>query len=79
MVDVDFGPRRVQVEDLVDGLPQKLDVVRDHHDAAGEGFDPVPQPQDRIMIEVVRRLIQQQNIRTGEEHARKFHAASLPA
>ena len=79
VVHVDLGPRRIQVEDLVDGLPQQLDVVGDHHDPAGEGLDPVPQPQDRIVVEVVRRLVEEQDVRAGEEHAGEFHAAPLPA
>ena len=58
MVDVDVGAVGVEVEDLVDGVAQELDVVGDDHDAAGEGFNPVAQPHDRIVVEVVRWFVQ---------------------
>ena len=77
MIDVDLRAVRVQVEHLVDGIPQKLHVVGDDHDATGEGLDPVAEPHDRIVVEVVRGLVQQQHVRVGEEHARQLDASTL--
>ena len=69
VIDVDLGAVRIEVEDLVDGVTQQLDVVRNDHDAAGEGLDPVTQPDDRIVVEVVRGFVQKQYVCVGEEHA----------
>ena len=58
VIDVDLCAVRIEVEDPVDGVTQQLDVVRNDHDAAGEGLDPVAQPDDRIVVEVVRWFVQ---------------------
>ena len=57
VIDVNLCAVRIKVEDLVDGVTQQLDVVRNDHDAAGERLDPVAQPDDRIVIEVVRGFV----------------------
>ena len=69
VIDVDLRAVRIEVEDLVDGVAQQLHVVRNDHDAAGEGLDPVAEPDDRIVVQVVRRFVQKQHIRVGEQHA----------
>ena len=51
--------------------------MRNDHDAAGEGLDPVAQPDDRIVVEVVRGFVQEQDVRVGEEYAGKLDPASL--
>ena len=79
MVDVDLSTIRIQVEHLVDRVTEELDVVGNNHDATGERLNPVAQPDDRIVVEVVRGLIQEEYIGVGEEHACQFDAAALAA
>ena len=79
VIDVDVSAVGIQVKDLVDGVAQELNVVGDDHDAAGEGLDPVAQPHDRVVVEVVGRLVEEEHIRVGEEHAGEFDAAALTA
>ena len=77
MVDVDVGAVGVQVKHLIDGVAQQLDVVGDDHDAAGEGLDPVAQPHDGVVVEVVGGLVEEEDVGVGEEHAGEFDAATL--
>ena len=77
MIDVDLRAVCIEVEDLVDSVAQQLDVVRNDHDAAGEGLDPVAQPDDRIVIEVVCGFVEEQHVRVGEQHAGEFDPSAL--
>ena len=77
VIDVDLCAVRIEIEDLVDGVTQQLDIVRNDHDAARERLDPVPQPDDRIVVEVVRGFVQKQDVRVGKEHTGKLDPASL--
>ena len=79
MVDVEVGAVGVQVEHLIDGVAQQLDVVGDDQDATGEGLDPVAQPHDRIVVEVVGGLVEEEHVGVGEEHAGELDAAALAA
>ena len=79
VVDVDLGAVCIEVEHLVDRVAEELDVVGDDHDAAGERLNPVTQPHDRVVIEVIRGLIQEEYICIGEEHACQLDAATLAA
>ena len=79
VVDVDVGAVGVEVENLVDGVAQELNVVGDDHDAAGKGFNPVAQPHDRVVVEVVGGLVEQEHVGVGEEDAGELDAATLAA
>ena len=77
VIDVDLRAVCIEVENLVDGVAQQLDVVRNDHDAAGEGLDPVAQPDDRVVIEVVCGFVEEQHVRVGEQHAGEFDPSAL--
>ena len=79
VIDVDVSAVGIQVKDLVDSVAQELNVMGDDHDTAGEGLDPVAQPHDRVVVKVVGRLVEEEHIRVGEEHAGEFDAAALTA
>lgn len=79
VVDVDRGPVGVQVEHLVDDRLDQVDVVGDHDEAAAVGLQVVPQPDDGVGVEVVRRLVEEQGVRVGEQDAGELHAAALTA
>ena len=43
----------------------------------GEGLDPVAQPDDRVVIEVVCGFVEEQHVRVGEQHAGEFDPSAL--
>ena len=74
VVDVERGPVGVQVEHLVDDGLEQLDVVADDDQPAAVAREEVAQPDDRVGVEVVRRLVEQQRLRrprTGSGPARR--------
>ncbi|MPM72936.1 hypothetical protein SDC9_119912 [bioreactor metagenome] len=74
---IEGGAVGVQVEDLGDGLVEQPDIVADHHHTAVVGLDEVAQPDDRVGIQVVGRLVEQQRVGGAEQNARQFDAAAL--
>ena len=79
VVDVDLGPVGVEVEHLVDGRLEQGGVVADHHEPAPVRLQEVAQPDDRVGVEVVGRLVQQQRLRAGEQDPGQLHPAPLAA
>ena len=79
VVDVEDLAVRVEVEDAVHGRLEQLGVVADHDDAAGVATEEPAQPGDRVGVEVVRRLVEQQRLGAGEQHARELDPAPLAA
>src|SRR5690606_8556316 len=84
VVDVDLAADRVQEPHLRDDGIQQVDVVADDHESTGEGPQEVPQPHDRVVVQVVRGLVQEElNVTRvgiagrGEQDARQFHTAPL--
>jgi hypothetical protein len=79
VVDVDLGPVGVQVPDLVDHPVEQIDVVADHHDTAVVRAQEVAQPGDRVGVEVVGRLVEQQRRRAGEQDPGQLDPPALAA
>ena len=77
VVLVNHAAVRVQVEDTVDDQLHQLNVVADDHQAAREILQEVTQPQNRVGVQVVGRLVQQHGVRIGEENTRQLHTATL--
>jgi hypothetical protein len=53
--------------------------VTDDDEAALVRGQELPQPPDRVGIEVVGRLVEQEDVRPAEQDARKLDASALPA
>jgi hypothetical protein len=68
----------VDLDDLADHAVQELAVVRGHHERALERAQPLLEPQDRLEIEVVGRLVEQQRVGLHDQDPREAHA-HLPA
>ncbi len=79
VVLVERGPVGVEVEHLVDHGLEQLDVVADDHQATGVLLQVAPQPGDRVGVEVVGRLVEQQRRRVGEQDAGQLDPAALAA
>ena len=79
VVDVDDLAVGVEVEDLVDGRPDELDVVADHDDAALVALEELAQPDHRVGVEVVGRLVEDHRVGAGEQDAGELDAAALAA
>jgi hypothetical protein len=54
---------------------QEAAIVGDEHDAAGKIEQQFLEPVDRLDVEMVGRLVEQQHIRIEHERTRKQHAA----
>jgi hypothetical protein len=53
---------------------RKVAVVRDHDDGGVALVQHVLQPADGVDVEVVGRLVEQQDVGVGEERLRQQHA-----
>ncbi len=69
----------VQPQQAAGQLAQEGAVVADHQDAAGEARELLFQPLDGRQIEVVGRLVQQQQIRPADQRARQRRAPPFAA
>ena len=79
VVDVDLGAVGVEVPHLVDDGLEQLDVVADHDQAAVVARQEAAQPGDRVGVEVVGRLVEQQGLGVGEQDPGQLDAAALTA
>ena len=68
----------VDLGDLRDDAVHELAVVRRHQQAARSRFQELLEPDDRLDVEVVRRLVHQQDVGLAEQHAR-HRDAHLPS
>ncbi len=72
-------PAAVQPQQAAGQLAQEGAVVADHQDAAGESRQLLFQPLDGRQVEMVGRLVQQQQVRPGEQGARQRGAPTFAA
>ncbi len=83
VVDVQGGAGGVEVEDLVHAAVEQVDVVADHDQPAVVGAQELAQPDDRVGVEVVGGLVEQQGrlvvAGPGEQDAGQLHPAALAA
>jgi len=79
VVHVDRGPLRIDVEHPVGDVGHQVHVVADQHQPARVRPEETAQPGDRVGVEVVRRLVQQQGVMAGEQDPRQLDAAPLSA
>jgi hypothetical protein len=77
VVEVDPGPVGIEITDLVDHGLDQLDVMGNDDEPATVGLEEVPEPADRVGVEVVRRFVQQQGVGVGEENPGQLDAAAL--
>ncbi len=69
----------VQVQDPGDRAVEQAEIVaHDHERAAVRGEEP-HEPVLGVAVEMVRRLVQQQEVRTREQDAGELEAAALPS
>ena len=73
------GAVGVEVPHLVDDGLEQLDVVADHDEPAAVAGQEAAQPDDRVGVEVVGRLVEQQRLGVGEQDAGQLDAATLTA
>ena len=64
----------VQLHNACGNAVQKAAVVGNGDDAALEGNQQLLQPLNRVQVQVVGRLIQQQHVRTGHQRLSQCHA-----
>ncbi len=69
----------MQLHDAGDDAVEEIAVVGDGQDGPLEFFDIALEPLHRVHVEVVRRLVEQQDIRLLEQQPREIHARLLAA
>jgi hypothetical protein len=69
----------VELEDPAGHLVEEIAVVRDGHDGAGIVFQETLQPSHRLGVEMVRRLVEQQQVGALQEKPAQCHPAPLTA
>ena len=69
----------VELEDPLRDVVEEVAVVGDRHDRARVLLEEALEPVDRFGIEVVGRLVEQQQVGVAEEEPGECHATLLPA
>ncbi|MNQ40609.1 hypothetical protein D3C85_542680 [compost metagenome] len=64
----------VDVDDDVDHAVQEVAVVRDDDQRAGIALEPILQPDDRVQVQVVGGLVQQQQVGRAHQRLRQVQA-----
>ncbi|MNT67724.1 hypothetical protein D3C72_2058900 [compost metagenome] len=67
------------MHDGIDGIVQQIAVVADDDDGMRITPDIVFQPERAFKVEIVGRLVEQQQVRLGKEHAGQRHPHSPAA
>ena len=71
--------RLVQHPDPVGQSAQQRPVVAHQNDGSVIGFDGVLQRLDRLHVEVIGRLVEEQEVGARQHHHRQRHAGALAA
>ena len=86
VVDVDLAADRVEEPHPVDDVGEQVDVVADDDEPTGVATQEFAQPAERVGVEVVGRLVEQQRggrtgagVGGGEQDPGQLHPAALPA
>jgi hypothetical protein len=69
----------IDVRNMRADVVQKVTIMRDRNDGAVIALQKILQPVNRLKIQIVRRLIQQQRLRIAKQRLRQQHANLLPA
>src|SRR5262249_13118331 len=71
---VEGEPAAVEVKDAVDGAVEQIAIVADDHDGARIAREVILQPHRALEIEIVGRLVEQQQVGLGKQRGGKRHA-----
>jgi hypothetical protein len=69
----------IELENPAGDVVEEVAIVRHAHDGAGIVLEEPLEPRDRLGVEMVRRLVQQQEVRRLEKQPAQRHAAPLAA
>ena len=69
----------IELQNPARDVVEEIAIVRDGDDRAGIVLEKPLEPRDRLRIEVVRRLVEQQQIGRLQEQAAQRHPAALAA
>ena len=61
------------MQDVLGNTVQQIALVAHHDEACPIGFEEEFEPQRRLEIEMVRRLVEQQQVGLGEQQRRERH------
>ena len=64
----------VDMHDDVDHAVEEVAIMRDHHQRAGIALQPVFQPDDCVQVQMVGRLVQQQQVGRAHQRLRQVQA-----
>ncbi len=73
------GTALVDLDDPCGDDIEEITIVRDENDGTGKTFERVFQPADGLGVQMVRRLVQQQQVRLADERAAQGHPALFSA
>ena len=69
----------IDMHDVVAYVVQQVAVVADHENGVAEAFEMLGQPQHGLEVEMVRRLVEDQELRAEMHRARDRHTLPLAA
>src|SRR5207244_13054838 len=76
---VDADPALVDLARDLRDVVEEVAVVRHEHDRARVSGEELLEPADRLRVEVVRRLVEEEEVRVLHEHPAESDAALLAA
>ena len=76
---VDDGLARLELDDVAADRAQKVAIVRDQHERLGPLAQALLEVLGGVDVEVVGRLVEEQQIRLFEQHLGQLEAAALAA
>jgi len=69
----------IEVDDTCDRLVEEIEIVGDHEECAAVGTEKCEQPVPRIGIEMIGRLVEQEEIASGEQDSGQLETAAFAA
>ena len=78
-VDVDLALREIELDDPCDGAGEELAVVADEHGARAHARDEPLEALEPVEVEVVRRLVEQEDVVAAQQQRGEARARGLAA
>jgi hypothetical protein len=70
---------QIQLHDASDAARQKLPVVADQYHTAAKISDELLEPIKSVEVQIIGRLVEQDDVETREHQCRQSHPRRLPA
>src|SRR6185436_3416534 len=74
-----YAPVSFEAKDALNNPVEEISVVTYHNQAASEGVEILFKPNKRLNVEIIRRLVQHQQVGRAHQHSKQVQAPLLAA